>query len=343
MWYENLTTRKNLLPLAQALMNTEVVQRNHKLTLYCGVPMETLSAKEQAPPSGDPMSQVFDYVFCEGDVPVLTVMLVPWSRWGAPSEDGRSGSGAAPRLNLPEVLSLAFPDNEPEKAQQCIADILGKAAGSAASQELRFMGREVEPASQLEQEMLAAKLLRSVPFRGSGPSSKWSCGQKEPTQYGWECGLMLGFSVRENRTYECRVYYSPFTPALFRTLSRQSFHTCGGAQQWRETIPLEQRLARLQQGLPSDSMYSAIQVQKMANMPLDAYLRDFPEELADLRRALPELEEDAVYRDAAALIHRRSSQHTWTEEPGLSTEYSWCTQILAKPLLRACQEWRKGR
>lgn len=340
MWYENLTKRKNLLPLAQALMNAEVFQKNHKLTLYCGVPREALGAREQTPPPGGPVGQAFDYVCCKGDVPILTVTLVSESRWGAPAEDGRSGSGAA-QLNLPDVLSLAFPDNELEKAQQCIADVLGKAAGIAADQELRFLGQEVEPASQLEQEMLAAKLLRPVPFHGGGPSPKRGRGQKEPTQYGWECGLMLGFSAGENHAYACKVYYVPHAPALCGALSRRNAH--GDARQWRETIPLEQSLTRLRQGLPSDSAYSAIQVQKMADMPLDDYLRDFPEELADLRRALPELEEDAVYRDAAALIHRRSCQRTWTEEPGLSTEYSWCTQILAKPLLRACQEWRKGR
>ena len=78
--------------------------------------------------------------------------------------------------------------------------------------------------------------------------------------------------------------------------------------QWGEPIPMEQRLFRVRQGLPGSRESSLRAVRAFAQMPLEGYLREYPESLALLRDALPALDVSATYQEAAAWVVRLINQ-----------------------------------
>lgn len=71
-------------------------------------------------------------------------------------------------------------------------------------------------------------------------------------------------------------------------------------------ISLDQRLNNLYRGYASDDAYNLCIIQKMADMPIRIYLKDFESEYSKLRDLLRLNEEEmecATYRDIVTKIH----------------------------------------
>lgn len=71
-------------------------------------------------------------------------------------------------------------------------------------------------------------------------------------------------------------------------------------------ISLDQRLRNISRGYASDDAYNLCVIQKMADIPIQIYLKDFEGEYSKLRDLLRLKEEEmecATYKDIATKIH----------------------------------------
>lgn len=102
-------------------------------------------------------------------------------------------------------------------------------------------------------------------------------------------------------------------------------------------ISLDERLKNLYRGYASDNAYNLCIVQKMADMPIRTYLKDFEDEYTKLMELLTLKEEEmecATYRDIATKVHLLQQLPETPLNDYMKTEV---LRILALPFLR-CYE-----
>lgn len=337
MWYHNIPakTKDDLLYyVAEHLVQTQVF-RGYLLSLYCGALALDMTFKGDSPAPSFDKNWRCDYLFCLGNTALLSVNLTP-------EEQDSEAQPAA----LPGLLMLNFPRKDPdaemvENISSTVEQALAKILDEGLYSDWSFSGLPVS--RQHLCGLAGAGLLERTDsgYHGSGPF--W-----RPTQYGLDCGLNSGYAAvyvggydGEDGTIRRFPYYSGRVSPVIVDILKWSIEADAGMQ-WKKIISFDQRLARLKQGLPSDCAYSARVVRQMADMPLDSYLREFPEDLTELRETLPMLKDDATYQDAAVLIYRLSlPRHKWPKElRTMPIEYSDLMGILAKPLLK---EWQRKK
>lgn len=136
------------------------------------------------------------------------------------------------------------------------------------------------------------------------------CGLVREEAGGWaatERGEAFGLMTLFTAWQPPQVRWSPSTQKAWKRMR-------GGES---ETVPLQTRLDRLEQGLASSDAYAASSVMQLAELPLEAYFRCCPEvepqDLCYLREAL-RLPDACRFRTAAAALCRRLREAEGTEE-----------------------------
>jgi len=250
--------------------------RKHQLSLYHGVPASDLTPVDgsAAPP---PQGGWIMFLVCQGDAALLAVYL-PQENWGR---------GKAPD-RFPGLLTLELTDCGRTQLVEAIVQVLENLLRSGSRPCWRLLGRPVPP--ERLPELGRARLVEPTYVFG-GEKPQW-----QPTEYGIDCGLVQSCGFQDNQSFQAGIWCSEQTCVHLEKLLAQSSAGTNTAA----AIPLAQRIAQLHQGL----CVSAVEaVRRFAHMPLDTYMKDFPETLARLRSALPMLGADATYQDAAVLIY----------------------------------------
>lgn len=199
-----------------------------------------------------------------------------------PQEDWNRGSQPD---GFPGLLMLEIP--ETARVRSSIEQALEKLLCKKRVYTWRFLGHPVLP-EDLPELARAQMVERSC---GNSREFQWI-----PTEYGSDCGLALGYVSQDGGTFLMGPWYSEETCAnLAKILAWNPAGTPLGGRR-----PLAERLAQLPQE-PHPSSVEAVRC--FSKTPLDDYLKDFPKELAELRKMLLMLDGSAAYQDAAVLTY----------------------------------------
>lgn len=300
--------------LAKNLMDLDVFREN-QLSLYCGVPASDLVPSDgSAPPP--PGSGWFSCLVCQGDTVLLAANLPP-EEW----DQGGQADG------VPGLLTLELPETDYAGMCQTVERTLKQLLGKERTYGYRFLGRPV-PSSRLP-ELARAQLVEQS-YDGDS-QLHWV-----PTGYGTDSGLALGYAFWENGDLWVWPWCSEQTDVNLEKIL--AWEPAGAGTRLEAEIPFSQRIEQLNRGLYSDGVRSAQAIKRLANTPLDDYLKDFPEELDTLRRSLPMLGAAATYQDAAVLIYRLQQYYAlWPKEfrdlPLMPEDGRILMECLALPLL----------
>lgn len=276
----NIVIRGNPRGFARHLMELEVFQKN-RLRLYCGVPVSDLAALNgsDSPPPG---SGWFTFLICRGDTALLAANLPP-EEWDRGDQDG----------GVPGLLTLELPEATCVSVCQTIEQALKRLLSKERTYGCRFLGHPVPP--ERLPELARAQMVEQ----------SHNCMYQQldwlPTEYGTDCGLVLGYVLQDDGDFQEWPWCSEQTDVYLKKIL--AWEPAGTGTQWKDDIPFSQRVERLNRGLHSDSSHSTRTVRRFAETPLDDYLKEFPKALAELRKAMPMLGASATYQDAAVLVY----------------------------------------
>jgi len=317
MYCNNIAVRNEYLFSAIEQTQLGDFLQEHQLSLYHGVPVSDLSPMDgsAAPPAQDGW---ITFLVCQGDAALLAAYM-PRAKW----DRGDSPDG------FPGLLTLELPDGSPISMCSAIECALESLLSRGDKPHWRFLGRPVPP--ERVPELARARL---VELSYCDRLLKWS-----PTEYGIDCGLVQSCEFSDGQDIQIGIWCSERTRVNLEKIL--AWEPAGAGANTAEAIPLSERIARLDQGLCGSGVEA---VRRFANTPLDDYMRDFPEELARMRKALPALGASATYQDAAVLVYwLMQDRELWPEElresflmlyPGTGTRLM---RDLALPLLARVQ------
>jgi len=268
----NIGLYEDLYFSAQGLTHSEIFQER-RLSLFCSVPFSDLAAADgrTAPP---PQDGRITLLVCQGDTALLAANLARKDQ--APPTDG-----------IPGLLTLELQDRSCYQAAEAIEEALKGLLGKDLSYPCRFLGRLIPP-GQLE-ELSQAQLVR-IFYDQEEPV------EMQPTDYGFDCGLVYGYTFSDSGSLETGVWCSEQTDANLEKILAQISPKARTSRR----IPLEERLSQPSQKPLARDVEA---VRRFADRRLDDYLKDFPETLAEVRRCLPMLGPDATYQDAAVIVY----------------------------------------
>jgi len=312
MYCRNIVFRRNPLLNEIELAQLGEFFQKHGLSLYHGVP-----ASDLAPIDGNAAPPLqggwVTFLVCRGDAALLAVYLPreSWNRGGAPDK-------------FPGLLTLELTDCGHTQIRAAIGQVLENLLRKESNPRWRFLGRPIPP--ERLPELARAQLAERAFASGCG-RLQWC-----PTEYGIDCGLVQGYGFRSGQGFQAGIWCSEQSRVYLEKLLAQ-----GSAGTSANAVSLSERLARLDRGLCGSAVEA---VRRFAHTPLDVYMKDFPAELARLRKALPALRADDAYQDAAALIYwlledyelrpEEVRKSTASAPPGLGAELM---NVLALPVL----------
>lgn len=307
--------------LAKKLMDLDVFREN-QLSLYCGVPASDLVPSDGSAPL-PPGSGWFSCLVCQGDTVLLAANLPP-KGW----DQGSQADG------LPGLLTLELLETGHASMCQTVERALQRLLGKERTYGYRFLGRPV-PSSRLPE--LARKQLVEQSYDGDS-QLHWI-----PTGYGTDSGLALGYAFWENGNLWVWPWCSEQTDMSLKKILAWGPGAAGAPL--KAQVPFSQRIEQLDRGLYSDAVRSAQAIRRLAKMPLDDYLKDFPNELDKLRKSLPMLGASAAYQDAAVLIYKLQQSYVlWPKElralPLMPDDGTILMEYLALPLLARLRKSR---
>ncbi len=300
-YHNNISPEQDCLErrclVLERLAQTRIFREN-QLGIFCHVPLAELTRDDGVEPPED-SGQIFDYLVCKNECVLLAVNL-------AVEKDALTLPLTLPCLR---VITL-------DRGKVDSHDILQEILGTLESMGLfdpfadchfvasegwwQFPGRPID-AQQTRTFVREQLLYEYVPFKAPSRSTiqVWF-----PTPYGEDCGLMAGCVVQSSGAVCYGTYCASRGRARLEELLAWKKTLPDEVQQQKQ--PLEQRLRRLNAGRPGNRAHSAALVRQIADSRLDDFLKDFPEELAAVRRMMPSLPSDATYQDVAAICCRLS-------------------------------------
>lgn len=281
MYCKNIVTRGNTCAYATDLMEAEVFREN-RLSLYTDVPVSDLVPEDR---SSAPAYQEgwITFLICRGDTAILAAYLPrkDWNRGSQP--DG-----------FPGLLTLEIPENTCECVRTTITQALEKMLSKERKYKWHFYRRPVR--TEQLQTLYQERMLEVVRGRHGGLSFILN-------EYGIDRGLFPGCVFQDDGTWQLDFWASERTYGNLERILEGKPESA--RTPCKKQMSFSERLDRLDRGIRTSSVEA---VRRFANVPLDNYLKDFPEELAELRRQLPVLGENATYQDAAVLVY-------WLMEP----------------------------
>lgn len=290
------------------LSQTRVFQEN-QLGIFCHVPLAELTRDDGVePPKNE--GQFFDYLVCKNDCALLAVVLtVEKDALTLPClrevflDKGNVDSHDIMQAILEELDSFGW-DNPNDDDFYNDDDIYNDDYNyDFVSSEgwWKFQGRPID-SQQIWCFAREQLMYKYVPSQR--PSKRTAIPVWFPTPYGEDCGLVAG-CVAQSRGTIC---YGTYCASHGRARLEEflSWRKALPDEMRQKKQPLEQRLRRLNAGRPGNRAHSAALVQQIADSRLDDFLKNFPEELAEVRHIIPNLSSDATYQDVAAICCRLS-------------------------------------
>lgn len=286
---------RSIRPGEQALEQSELF-RARRLRLLCGVRLSDLhsSVYDEAwyRPAGE---NRYDYLICREDQVLLGLRLTD-------REPQEETFFYVPDLPVVELTMSQMALGQVEEVLAGLQEVLNEAVQQV------WHCRLAPCPPELTEPLLREVLLETQ-----------SNGDIAPTEYGMDNGL-----VRVWQNGRTSAFCSPETG---QHLSELLAAEPPGAVPHRDRIPFEDRLSTYRSGLSCNAQASADLVRKVMDLPLEAYMDGFPEELKRLQRTLPG--QCGTYAEAARGIY--SLLHSPIDE--LHEEGVILMRDLAVPLL----------
>lgn len=195
-----------------------------------------------------------------------------------------------------EVLAMVLPERVAAQALPGLPQLILREEGENDGLE-GALRRVLKQPVQWRLEMEPAKEERLHALARVRLVQKWK-GVWLPTLYGIDQRMASKCSRCGGRV----VWQSCCSPDGWREIEKLLTWDPPGIYRPAEPIPFAQRRDRAAEGGFANGLYSARAVRRLARTPLEVYLAEFPESLAELKRWLPRSGEMATYMDAALLI-----------------------------------------
>lgn len=292
------------------LVGSEVFRRNH-MTLYCNVPMEHLpGAVDLNDPIWDGTGRI-DFLICKDQQAQMAIALLgrPDSRIEASFQMKfhRRNQRSNPRLlSCAAISEQNFICNQMEPLLQALERLMEDPQHTVQPCQIHLLTQE-----EFQRYSLPHKGLLIPTDKGT-----------YITEYGVQQGL---FRARTSTGSSLFCGFPQDLSALEKAEYQQDVSL-------PDAVRLQDRISRIQDGLPCSASSLAEKVRHFADMPLSEYFRGYPTEWS-LFQAL--LGPNAVYRDAARYVSAKMRQ----EQPGVCAFNGFPTngkvymQYLAAPIL----------
>ena len=284
------------------------VEEPHTFQVYQNVPLWDLV------PSGQDCSQVypdlgecrFRFVLCRGSA--VPLALAPYDALLRPGQEFQR----LDHTSLPGLLVV-------KSAQTLRYEEAVRSKLLVLEEESSYLSRPVwryhpHPVPKRDIDRFCCKLLleawRCPELAGNGQT------YYRPTDYGWDMGLTLGYTMDESGAIHCTPICSKERIAALKA------PWSGTCTEREARIPLEVRLQRLSEGLPGDPSHNARVAYQMAGITLRDYTADLPKDLDVLlgylsTDGLPE-DGDITLWDAAETIYHFLGGSSEQRDKGLN-------------------------